>query len=128
MTTIIEQLQQAKSWQQRYKILLESGKKNCAKDIRHEQNKIEGCQAKTWLDCHINSNHYEFIIDSESALIKGIGQVLCEYSNGKTAQQIHAIDWSEFLNTLGILKQLSPSRSNGIHGLIKAMLSYLPKT
>lgn len=125
MNAITEQLQQAKGWQDRYKVLLTAGKKTCTLGIRHEENRVHGCQAKTWLQHQACDNKHSFIIDSESALIKGIGEVLSEIANQQHAEAILAIHWDEQLQDLGILNQLSPSRSNGVNALIKAILTKL---
>lgn len=125
MTTITEKLKTAKGWQERYKTLLIAGKEPCTLNIRHEENRVHGCQAKTWLQHQAFDNKHSFIIDSESALIKGIGEVLSEIANQQSIEAILAITWPEHLQGLGILNQLSPSRSNGVNALIKAMLAKL---
>ncbi len=116
-------LLEAKSWQTRYKLLLRWGQRIQAKpEIRQPQFLVKGCESTVWLRCEPSNSRYHFFMDSDSNVIKGLSALLLMWFDGKTANEIAAVDVKDRCQQLGLEKHLSPSRNNGFLALLDAML------
>ena len=116
-------LTEQRSWQQRYKQLIRWGKAipTCT-DIREEQYLINGCESATWLKHQkIDHKHY-YIVDSDSAVVKGLAAIVLCRINQQTTATITAINFDHYFATLGLAKHLSASRQNGFAALFEAMM------
>jgi cysteine desulfuration protein SufE len=54
-----------------------------------------------------------FQTDSDSAIMKGIAVMLCEFYSNQTPEEIVTLDPS-FLSQVGITQHLTPNRRNGL--------------
>lgn len=117
MNNLLEQLKSQSHWQARYKLLLQAGKTPTPENIRQPENRISACTAATWLKTYEQQGHYTFLVDSESALIKALGLVLCQAANGKIAKEIARIELEPLLSSVDLTSHLSPSRANGVHAI-----------
>ncbi|MGS2722756.1 aminotransferase class V-fold PLP-dependent enzyme [Porticoccus sp. GXU_MW_L64] len=119
----IDQLRQQRGWQQRYRQLLKWADAIVAKPgIRTEGNRVRGCEANTWLSHRMVDNRYQFLVDSEVRVVKGLAVLLLLLVNNKTTTEITALDMDALFAELGLEKHLSPSRNNGFHALVERVL------
>ena len=111
-------------WQSRYKMLLQWSKHIKKKNnLRDEKYLVNGCETNVWFyDVQDENDRFWFAIDSDSKVIKGLLTLLLVLTQGKTAQDIHAIAFDKIFNQLGLEKHLSPSRNNGIHTVLKKII------
>lgn len=115
-----------KSWQKKYKILLQWGNRIHQNPlIREERFLIKGCESKVWLQHWQESGRHYFLMDSDSNIIKGLSALLLVWFNGKTSEEINAIDITERYQALGLEKHLSASRMNGFLALLRMLKSYV---
>ena len=122
----LEDLVLQQSWQQRYRQLMQWGNVIQAKPtLRQEQFLVQGCESAAWLDCQQVEGRYYFQADSDSRIVKGLAALLLVLLNGKTQDEIEALNISQVFSRLQMDKHLSPSRSNGFYALVKRALSYL---
>ncbi len=125
--SILESLQNAKNWQARYKMLMEFGQEERDESIQADDNIIHGCEAKTWLAGSQVDGKYQFITDSESRIIRGLGVLMKHWFNGKDADFIQNFDWETECQKLGLTRHLSASRNNGFRAMIlTAQCSVVP--
>ena len=113
-------MQQARSWEQKNRMLMQLGKQwSLPVPVpRQESNQVQGCDSATWLVGQYQQQQWIFAIDSEARIIRGIGALLSTLVNGKTSQQILAMDLAAELNQLGLTAHLSASRNNGVRAII----------
>jgi cysteine desulfurase/selenocysteine lyase len=119
-------LQQQNTWQKRYRQLTRWAQLLMAKpSIRVDGNKVEGCESEVWM-CHreLNGQH-QFLIDTDSRVIKGLSVLLLLLVNNQSAQHIEAIDFDDKFQQLGLEKYLSPSRANGFRALLNRILEFV---
>jgi cysteine desulfuration protein SufE len=88
-----------------------------------EDNQVEGCLAQLWLAASFVDGKCQFRTDSDSAIMKGIAALLCEFYSGHTPEEIVAIEPS-FLAQVGITQHLTPNRRNGLSRLWEKMRDY----
>jgi SufS family cysteine desulfurase len=115
-----QELLHVKSWPQRYKLLVRWGSRLQQKpSIRQESFLVKGCESKAWFQHLPQGDQHYFLIDSDSNIIKGLSALLLMWFNGKTREEIAAINVVERYEQLGLHKHLSPSRMNGFVALLK---------
>ncbi len=75
--------------------------------------RVEGCLAKVWFVPEMKEGRCHFKADSDSAIVKGIAVLLCEFYSGQTPEEITQTP-PVFLEKLGITQHLTPNRRNGL--------------
>ncbi len=120
---IIERLQNARSWDSRYRVLLQQAQHHhhWSADERTQAKPVTGCESATWLQHSQRDQRFYFALDSDARIVIGLAAVVLELVNGKSRDDILAIDFVEQFKSLGISGQLSPSRSNGLFAIIKTI-------
>ena len=88
-----------------------------------EQNLIEGCQSRVWLQCDMEDGKLVFTADSDALITKGIIALLIRVISGHTPQEIIDADLY-FIDRIGLRQHLSPTRSNGLLSMVKQIKSY----
>ncbi|MEP3244274.1 MAG: SufE family protein [Sneathiella sp.] len=124
----IEELKEAftflEEWTDRYGYLIDLGRKlpEFPEALKVDENLMQGCQSQVWLISHMNGEKIEFLATSDAMIVSGlIGLLLSVYSN-RTPAEILATD-PAFLEELGLNQHLSPSRSNGLHSMVKHIMA-----
>ena len=111
-------------WQHRYKTLLRWGSRISPKPaIRQPQLIVKGCESQVWLSTVKHQERYYFELDSDSNVIKGLAVLLLVWVNGRSQQEIMAIDIEGRYQQLGFDKYLSQSRMNGFKALLDAIMA-----
>jgi cysteine desulfuration protein SufE len=114
------------SWEDRYKNLIERGKKLSppAKELYDEKFKVRGCQSQVWLHASLTGDKkMRLQADSDALIVKGLVAILLEvYSDARPSEVLGAS--TEFLRELGFEGHLSPSRANGLYAMLKQILYY----
>ena len=112
-------------WLDKYAYLIELGKALAPYDERHkvEQNLIQGCQSRVWLNAELVDGKVIFTADSDAIITKGIVSLLVRVFSGQTPQDIMAADLT-FLDQIGLRENLSPTRANGLLSMAKQMKLY----
>lgn len=109
-----------KSWDKQYRLLIQLGKKLPAltEVEKIEANQVKGCESLAWLVIEKQGDNYYFKMDSDTRVVKGLMMILSIIFQGKSAQQIAAIDINDIFTQLGLLNHLSPSRANGLLAIV----------
>jgi cysteine desulfuration protein SufE len=113
-------------WLDKYAYLIELGKSLTPYDEKNrvEQNLIQGCQSRVWLNAELTDDgKLAFTADSDAIITKGIVSLLVRVFSGQTPQDIIAADVS-FLDKIGLRENLSPTRANGLLSMVKQMKLY----
>lgn len=122
--TLLARFEQAPNWQERYRQIMLLGKvlPSLTNELRLESAQVKGCESDAWL-YHIEQDgkHY-YLADSDTRIVKGLIGLLLSACHGKTQDEILAFDPTTYFKHLGLEGQLSPSRTNGLHALAKAMI------
>ena len=115
----LPELMASSSWQAQYRLITQWGKliKN-KPELRVDENLLQGCEVSAWLAHSLSDETYYFAFDSDSRVINGLAVLLLAQVNGKTAAEIRAVDFVEFLKELGLEKHLTPSRNNGLRAVV----------
>lgn len=112
------------NWEEKYLYVIELGSQLPALEESERQaaNLISGCQSQVWI---VMSNEaqgrVEFHGDSDAAIVKGLLAVVFIVYHQLTPQQILDLDVRPFFNELALSQHLTPSRSQGLEAMIRAI-------
>ena len=131
---IIEEFSGLDDWMDKYQLLIDLGNELTPLDERYktEQNLIDGCQSRVWLQADLvdgSSTGSEtvkvihFSAESDALIVKGIVSLLIRVLSDHTPQEILDADLY-FIEQIGLKEHLSPTRSNGLVAMVKQMRVY----
>ncbi|MCF0177291.1 MAG: SufE family protein [Bacteroidales bacterium] len=122
---IVEEFSLFDEWMDKYEYIIELGKSLPPFDVaaKKEENLIEGCQSRVWLDCKVEDGKLWFSADSDAIITKGIISLLIKVFNGQKPKDIVDADLS-FLEKIGLKENLSPTRANGLVSMIQKIKTY----
>ena len=122
---IIEEFSMFDDWMDRYGLLIELGNSLEKLDdkCKMEDNLIDGCQSRVWLQADYIDGKVVFNADSDAVIVKGIIALLIKVLSGRTPDEIINADLY-FVERIGLKEHLSPTRSNGLVSMIKQIRFY----
>lgn len=121
----LQTFQQAAGWEQRARLLMQWGDRlePLSEDERSEANLVTGCDSKLWLIGEQHGGRWQFRGSSEARLLRGLLAVLLVRVNGLPADELQRLDVSDWFGQLGLARQLSPSRANGMNAVMARIQS-----
>lgn len=122
---IIEEFSDFDDWMDKYQLLIDmgSGQEPLPEEYKTEQNLIDGCQSRVWLQADYREGRVVFRAESDALIVKGIVDLLVRVLSGHTPQEILDADLY-FIDRIGLKEHLSPTRSNGLVAMLKQMKMY----
>ena len=122
---VIEEFSDFDDWMDKYQLLIDLGNDQPPLDAKYktEQNLIEGCQSRVWLQADMVDGKVVFQAESDALIVKGIVTLLMRVLSGHTPDEISASDL-HFIDAIGLREHLSPTRSNGLLAMVKQMRMY----
>ena len=122
---IIEEFSGFDDWMDKYQMLIDLGNEQEPLDNKYktEQNLIDGCQSRVWLQADYEDDVIKFTAESDALIVKGIIALLIRALSGHTPQEILDTELY-FIDEIGLKDHLSPTRSNGLLAMIKQMRVY----
>lgn len=122
---IIEEFGDFEDWMDKYQLLIDLGNEQLPLDEKYktEQNLIEGCQSRVWLQADLIDGKLVFRAESDALIVKGIIALLIKVWSGHTPQEILDSDLY-FIEKIGLKEHLSPTRSNGLLSMVRQMRMY----
>lgn len=121
--TALETFQAAAGWEQRARLLMQWGERlpPLSDADKTDANRVHGCESQVWLVGALHDGHWQFAASSDARLIRGLVALLLARVNGLTAAELQQVDLPDWFNQLGLSRQLSPSRSNGLNAVLQRM-------
>ena len=123
---IIEEFSAFDDWMDKYQLLIDTGsdQEPLPEKYKTEQNLIEGCQSRVWLQADMTEEGLlHFQAESDALIVKGIIALLVRVLSDHTPQEILDADLY-FIERIGLREHLSPTRSNGLLAMLKQMKMY----
>ncbi len=123
---VIEEFSALDDWMDRYQLLIDLGNEQPPMPAsgKTEQNLIDGCQSRVWLQAELSpSGTLLFTAESDALIVKGIIALLIRILNDHTPQEILQADLY-FIDQIGLREHLSPTRSNGLLAMVRQIRAY----
>ena len=119
---IIEEFEIFDDWLQKYEHLIDLGKSLPLIDEKNktEDKLIKGCQAQVWLQSEFKNGKIIYTADSDAIITKGMVALMVRVLSNHTPDEIINAKL-DFVEKIGLIKHLSPTRSNGLVSMIKQM-------
>lgn len=113
----------APGWEQRARLLMQWGERLAplSADERCAANRVHGCESVVWLVGESANSRWNFRAASDARLIRGLLALLLVRVAGASAQELQGLDLADWFDQLGLARQLSPSRSNGLNAVLQRM-------
>ena len=122
---IIAEFNDFDDWLDRYQLLIDLGgeQESLPAEYKTDNNLIEGCQSRVWLQADYVNGKVLFRAESDAMIVKGIVSLLIKVYSGHTPDEILENE-PYFVEAIGLKEHLSPTRSNGLLAMIKQMRLY----
>ena len=122
---VIEEFSDFDDWMDKYQLLIDLGnaQEPLAPEYKNDQNLIDGCQSRVWLQADLVDGKVEFQAESDALIVKGIIALLIKVVSGHTPDEILDNELY-FIEAIGLKDHLSPTRSNGLLAMVKQMRMY----
>ena len=117
-------------WEDRCEYLMDLGFElpEMPDSAKTEANRVHGCQSNVWMTIRLKPNNGQPIVDitadSDAKIVKGLIAVLLTIYSGKTPEEILALDVKDLFGQLGLSRNLSPARKNGLNGMVQKIRSF----
>ena len=122
---IIAEFNDFDDWLDCYQLLIDLGSEQqpLPAEYKTDNNLIEGCQSRVWLQADYVDGKVFFRAESDALIVKGIVSLLIKVYSGRTPDEILENE-PYFVEAIGLKEHLSPTRSNGLLAMIKQMRLY----
>ena len=122
---IIDEFTIFDDWMDKYNYLIELSRDlpDMNPKNKTEDNLIEGCQSKVWLNAEMDGQNLVFEADSDAIITKGIIALLIRVLSGRSPEEIKNADL-HFIDDIGLKENLSPTRSNGLLAMVNKIKAY----
>ncbi len=111
-------------WDDRFRYLIDLGRKLEPMDdsLKTEESKVRGCTSQVWIVDEVQPGTpptLHFTADSDAHIVKGLIAVLLSIYDGRTPEEILAVDAKDVIGRLGFEQHLSPNRANGLFSMVE---------
>lgn len=113
----------ATGWEQRARLLMQWGERlvPLTDEEKSDSNRVHGCESQVWLVAREQDGRWRFAAGSDARLIRGLLALLLVRVEGLSSAELQQLDLPDWFNQLGLGRQLSPSRSNGLNAVLQRM-------
>jgi cysteine desulfuration protein SufE len=122
---IIEEFSLFDDWMDRYQYLIDLGRRlpEFPDELRTDANRIRGCQSQVWFVPEKRNGRLYFRAISDAAIVSGLIALLLRLYSGREPRDI--LDTPvDFVGALDLQSHLSPTRSNGLSSMLKAIRGF----
>jgi cysteine desulfuration protein SufE len=122
---VIEEFSFFDDWMDRYQYLIDLGRRlpEFPEELKTDEHLIRGCQSQVWFVAEEKDGRLEFRAISDAAIVSGLIALLLRLYSGRYPQDI--LDTPpDFVTALKLESHLSPTRSNGLSSMLKAIRGF----
>jgi cysteine desulfuration protein SufE len=94
-----------------------------APEHKTDANLVRGCQSRVWLHATCPDGKLHFSADSDAIITRGMVALLLRVVQDRPAAEV-AREPFAFLNAIGLMSHLSPTRANGLASMVKQIKFY----
>jgi cysteine desulfuration protein SufE len=111
--------------QERLALVVDRARKRppLAEGERTEAHRVKGCISQAWLVGELRAGRCHFRCDADSPLVRGLVVLLCDLYSDATPADVAATE-PALLEELGLARNLSPTRLNGLRSVRAAIRDF----
>lgn len=119
---LIEEFEIFDDWMARYEYVIDLGNQlpDFPEKWKTEENKIHGCQSQVWLNMQLQNGKLQIDGASDASIVSGLVAIVLRVYSDQTPQDILNAK-PDFIAEIGFTDHLSPTRSNGLHAMLRAI-------
>lgn len=121
---LVRNFNRCANWEEKYLYVIELGGKlpELSESFHQAQYTISGCQSQVWIVMDQGSDGIiQLQGDSDAAIVKGLIAIVFILYKDMTAAEIAAFDVRPWFEQLALTQHLTPSRSQGLEAMIRAI-------
>lgn len=116
-------------WAEKYQYLIDIGSSLPAMPtaLKQECNRVHGCQSTVFLHARKKpgtADIIEFLADSDADIVRGELALLQRLYSGQRAGEILAFDMPAFMHRIGLDKNLTQGRRNGLAEMVSRVMRF----
>lgn len=119
---LIDEFELFEDWMSRYEHVIDLGRQlpEFPEKWKTQENKIQGCQSQVWLNIEMRDGKMHIDGASDAAIVSGLVAIVLRVYSDQAPQAI--LDTKpDFINEIGFNDHLSPTRSNGLHAMLRSI-------
>ena len=122
---IIDEFSIFDNWMDKYEYIIELGRDLplIYEKFKTDDFIIKGCQSRVWLQAEYTNDKLVLTADSDAIITKGIIALLIKVLNNQPVDAILSTKLN-FIDKIGLTAHLSPTRANGLLGMIKQIKNF----
>ncbi|NQY82227.1 MAG: SufE family protein [Alphaproteobacteria bacterium] len=109
------------SWEEKYQYIIDLGKSLSVMDesAKTEKNRVRGCMSQVWMCVERTQDGINLIADSDAVIVRGLIALVRNLVQGQPPDVVAGFDFIDFFQQLGLDRQLSPNRRNGLVAFVR---------
>jgi len=119
---LVDEFEIFDDWMSRYEYVIDLGRQlpDFPEEWKTDENKIKGCQSQVWLNTQMRDGKMYIDGTSDAAIVSGLVAIVLRVYSGQDPQDI--LDAKpDFITDIGFNDHLSPTRSNGLHSMLRSI-------
>lgn len=119
---LVDEFEIFDDWMSRYEYVIDLGRQlpNFPDEWKTEANKIQGCQSQVWLNMELQDGKLHIEGTSDASIVLGLVAIVLRVYSDREPQEILNTK-PDFIADLGFNDHLSPTRSNGLHSMLRTI-------
>ena len=119
---LVDEFEMFEDWMSRYEHVIDLGRQldDFPQEWKTEENKIQGCQSQVWLNVEMRDGKMHIDGTSDAAIVSGLVAIVLRVYSDQAPQDILAAK-PDFISDIGFNDHLSPTRSNGLHSMLRTI-------
>ena len=115
LTALVDEFAPIDDLQERLNLVVDRARRQPPLPVaaRTDENRVLGCISAVWLTADEKEGRLHFHADADSPLVRGLVLFVTDFFSGAAPADIAASE-ADPLNALELLKNLSPTRRNGL--------------
>ena len=119
---LVDEFEIFDDWMSRYEYVIDLGRQlpEFPEEWKTDTNKIQGCQSQVWLNMEMRNGKLHIDGTSDASIVSGLVAIVLRVYSDREPQVILNTK-PDFIADLGFNDHLSPTRSNGLHSMLRTI-------
>jgi cysteine desulfuration protein SufE len=118
---VVENFSLFDDWEDRYRYLIDLGRQlpNLDESEKTDVHLVRGCTSRVWLIPEVSDGVFTFRADSDAHIVRGLVALLLAAYNGKSLEDVRALDIEKYFAEIGLDTHLSANRRSGFFAMVE---------